>query len=490
MKAGFIILMVSMVAVFSAVADGDIFALRNDRMYIDIEPEPLADFLQRFADIGVHVHWDGHETKPVGGRFDGELLEEVFDKILAPASYALTWNLVEGPISGLPQLARMDVYSEGKPGTLRQLSQRGERRIIRPSAGRPYVEGELLVAFRPGTTAADVERLLANVGGVAIEGVEGFGVYLIRTRPDANIPERVAMAAADPRIRYAEPNYAWQGLEPSSGGGAVQWPQVTQYSADGKALLFVMDSGYDTQYIDRSRISGLYDATNPDSLMTDPTGHGTQMALIGSGVITPQGILSPAGREPMPVSVIKTFDEQGYTSNMDLMRGFRHALEEGGQVVNMSWGTDESSTFMELAVGRALQSGLILVAAAGNEPHGRPLYPAAYNGVISVAAAMENGTPWDQSNYGTHVTMLVPGQAEFPIGHNGPAGSYMGTSISSAYVSHALATYMAANPDSGGEEAVKRLLESLSPNPETHSGRYGSGLLDAAALARFLEKGE
>jgi len=486
MKIGFIALVIGSIVANTVPVKAEDFVLRNDRVHMEIRHEPMGEFLQRFADLGVAVQWDGVQPHRVHGTAEGETLEAVLDRVLAPAGYALTWDVVQGPIPGLPRLVRLDVFSGGRPDGLAPLQRSAGRRIVQPVDGRPYAEGEILVAFRPGTTARDVERFMALIGGVSIEGVDGLGIYRVRIRPDANIPERLAAARGHPSILHAEPNYAWRGPAPVREGAGGEWPRVSGAQAPGASLLAVMDSGFDPARAQRAGVTGLYDATQPDRPMSDPTGHGTQMALIGSGLITPQGLALLGGRDPTPVTVVKTFDEQGFTTNFDLMRGFRHALDEGNRVVNMSWGTEESTAFMDVAVRQAQASGLILVAAAGNEPHGRPLYPAAYPGVVAAAAANSDGTPWAKSNYGAHVTVLVPGQAEFPVGHNGPAGSYAGTSISSAYVGHVLASYLRDHPGASGEEAVQRLRDSLSPNPAAADG-YGAGLLDEAAVRRFLQ---
>jgi len=485
MKSGNIAAVLCSLVTWFATAGAEEFALRQDRVHMDIRHEPLVEFLQRFADLGVRVQWDGVQPHRVSGSAEGETLEKVLDAVLAPAGYALTWEVVEGPIPGVPRLVRLDVFTGARPDALTPLQRRMGRRIVQPVEGRPYVEGEILVAFRHGTTARDVERFMALIGGVSIEGVDGLGVYRIRIRPDANIPERLAAARGHPAILHAEPNYAWRGPAPVREGTGGAWPQGAGVQATGASLLAVMDSGFDPAHMERAGVSGVYDATQPERPMSDPTGHGTQMALVGSGLIPPQGLALLEGRDPTPVTVVKTFDEQGFTTNFDLMRGFRHALDEGNRVVNMSWGTEESTAFMDVAVRQAQESGLILVAAAGNEPHGRPLYPAAYPGVVAASAANSDGTPWDQSNYGPHVSVLVPGQAEFPVGHNGPAGLYAGTSISSAYVGHILASYLRDHPETSGEEAVQRLQASLTPNPAAGSG-YGAGLLDDAAVRRFL----
>jgi len=149
----------------------------------------------------------------------------------------------------------------------------------------------------------------------------------------------------------------------------------------------------------------------------------------------------------------------------------------------MSWGSETDSDFMRTAMEVAARQGMLLVAAAGNEPTGRAVYPAAYPTVIGVGGSTADGQPWEQSNSGSFVALSAPATAHFPVGNNGPPGAYVGTSISSAATAHALAQYLNQNPGATAASVWSALQQALSPVP---AEGYGSGLLDEAALQRFL----
>jgi hypothetical protein len=126
----------------------------------------------------------------------------------------------------------------------------------------------------------------------------------------------------------------------------------------------------------------------------------------------------------------------------------------------MSWGSENQSPMLEQVVNYATGNGLIMVAAAGNKPTGRPVYPAAYTNVIGVGALMPDGSVWDQSNYGTFVSVYAPGVANMPVGHNGDSGTYAGTSISTAYIAHRIAQILAETPDADIETIISTLNAS------------------------------
>jgi len=88
-----------------------------------------------------------------------------------------------------------------------------------------------------------------------------------------------------------------------------------------------------------------------------------------------------------------------------------------------------------------------------------------------------DGQIWKNSNYGDFVDLSASATAALP------SGNYAGTSISSAVVANALAQYLNAHPGASRSDALSALESALSPAP---AAGYGKGVLDSAALRRFL----
>ncbi len=109
------------------------------------------------------------------------------------------------------------------------------------------------------------------------------------------------------------------------------------------------------------------------------------------------------------------------------------------------------------ALEKASSDGLIIIASAGNEPTGKPVYPAAYPFVIGVGALAPEGERWAQSNYGDFVTIYAAGFANLPVGHKGDPGLYAGTSISAALVANSAAHYVLEHPDASHQEVSSYL---------------------------------
>ncbi len=98
---------------------------------------------------------------------------------------------------------------------------------------------------------------------------------------------------------------------------------------------------------------------------------------------------------------------------------------------------------------------------AGNEPTGKPFYPAAYSSVIGVSALEPGGKAWENSNYGSFVTLYAPGFATLPVGYKGDPGAYAGTSISTAFVANSIANYLSRNPEATNQEVFNALVIEL-----------------------------
>jgi thermitase len=125
--------------------------------------------------------------------------------------------------------------------------------------------------------------------------------------------------------------------------------------------------------------------------------------------------------------------------------------------MSLSWGSETKSDFLERSLHRAASKGLYIVASAGNEPTGRPVYPAGYNSVIGVGALRPDGKRWENSNFGDFVMVYAPGFASLPIGYKGEPGTYAGTSISTAFVANLIANHLSDNPNATIKEVFKAL---------------------------------
>ncbi|MGW4233750.1 type VII secretion-associated serine protease mycosin [Streptomyces sp. NPDC004980] len=226
--------------------------------------------------------------------------------------------------------------------------------------------------------------------------------------------------------------------------------------------------------------------------------HGTAMAGIiaghGSGPGRGDGVLGVApGAKILPGRVILESNDPSRTKAREsrgtaLAEGIRWATDQGADVINLSLGDDSKSAHPEpsedAAVQYALGKGVSVVASAGNsgEKGDRVSYPAAYPGVIAVAAVDKYGTHAAFSTRRWYATVSAPG-VDIVVAN--PDRHYYiewGTSAASAFVSGAVALIRAAHPDLSPAQIKTLLADTARNSPENgRDDARGYGLADPAA---------
>ncbi|MFH9612371.1 type VII secretion-associated serine protease mycosin [Streptomyces pratensis] len=226
--------------------------------------------------------------------------------------------------------------------------------------------------------------------------------------------------------------------------------------------------------------------------------HGTAMAGIiagrGNGPGRDDGVLGVAPEAKiLPVRVILESGDPSRAKAREsrgtaLADGIRWAADQGADVINLSLGDDSESAHPEpgedAAVQYALGKGVAVVASAGNsgEKGDRISYPAAYPGVIAVAAVDKYGTHAAFSTRRWYATVSAPG-VDIVVAN--PDQHYYiewGTSAASAFVSGAVALVRAAHPGLSPAQ-IKTLLAETAGNAPA-GGRddaRGYGMVDPAA---------
>ncbi|GGW90587.1 type VII secretion-associated serine protease mycosin [Streptomyces chryseus] len=226
--------------------------------------------------------------------------------------------------------------------------------------------------------------------------------------------------------------------------------------------------------------------------------HGTAMAGIiaghGSGPGRSDGVvgIAPEARI-LPVRVILEGGDPARkrarsTRGNALAQGIRWAADHGADVINLSLGDDSKSAHPEpaedAAVQYALAKGAVVVASAGNsgEEGDHISYPAAYPGVIAVAAVDSSGTHASFSTSRWYATVSAPGVDVIIADPDRRYYEGWGTSAASAFVSGAAALVRSAHPDLTPAQVKKLLADTARNAPE--GGRddaRGYGFVDPAA---------
>jgi len=393
-----------------------------------------------------------------------------------------------------------------------------------------FAPGEVLVGVQrdafPFSTkkseksAAWTDRpALARLSPAAVERLE------ITDAADAPIFLRLRVAAgeewttiarlqADPAIAFAEPNWIAQAAVAPVGEASTpvlpsdplfranQWgmqrigaPRAWAISQGSTIRVAVIDSGIDIDHPEfAGRVLPGKNYVTPSAAPQDDSGHGTHVAGIiaaalnnGVGVagLAPQALIDPR----------KVLNSRNAGTVANIAQAIRDAADDGARIINLSVTTSENSSVLEAAVTYALGKGVLLVGAAGNTAPNPVWWPAAYPGVLAVAAVDRS----DQRTYYSHtgaVDLAAPGglssqlvYSTWPTGikcSSAVTAGYctaFGTSMSAAFVSGAAALVWSTRPDLSLVQIKNLLLESTRPtgSPATD---VGAGRLDVQAAVR------
>jgi len=289
--------------------------------------------------------------------------------------------------------------------------------------------------------------------------------------------------------------------------------EAWQYTRGGGVTVAVVDSGADPSHPDlRGSVT-----VGPNLLSrTDggraPAGrHGTGMASLiaghGHGPGGRDGIIGVAPEARiLSLRVIAEPEDPGYLAYRTsraardaVARGIRYAADHGADVINLSLGNARPNPAEREAIAHAIAKGVVVVSAVGNDGDKRELldadgfapysYPAAYPGVIAVAAtdAKHRRAPFSTRNHS--VLLAAPGD-DVPMA--GPDGTYFlaeGTSGASALVSGVAALIRSRHPDLKPSLVKQALLESVRFGPPgKYNASVGFGEVNAAAAVRAADR--
>ncbi len=234
--------------------------------------------------------------------------------------------------------------------------------------------------------------------------------------------------------------------------------------------------------------------------------HGT----IGSGMIAAkgdngQGIVGVTWQSA--IMPIRALDSQGAGETYRVVQAVEYAVKNGAKVIVLSFAGTTESDLLKIALRRAYDSGVFVVAAAGNAPDGgdavdldhNPLFPACLdhdsdeNFVFGVASTDERDRKAPFSNFGAGCVDIsapgtrvistqryVPGSADFKSAYG---GYYNGTSVSAPMVAGVVALIQSVNKNLTTKQIANILISTSDKiddfNPEFY-GKLGRGRINAA----------
>lgn len=270
-------------------------------------------------------------------------------------------------------------------------------------------------------------------------------------------------------------------------------------SSDRAVCIAVLDSGlagYGIQSISYPKhedlnYSNMIAASSVmDSSTCDRNGHGTfvigEIAALHDNEKGVAGILPDA--EILSYKVIDS-DGEGNISDAifaldDIRENYRNV-----DVVNMSLGSEHYSSSFQAACNRLANTGVILVASAGNDGNRVYNYPASYDNVISVAATNKYGSTSFFSQHNNMVDIAAPGEDILGLGiaNSSDYCYHSGTSMSSPIVAAIAAMVKSIDKTVNHDKFVELLKDSsVDAGPNGYDEYFGWGIPDCDKLVQML----
>ncbi|MBI3820097.1 MAG: peptidase S8 [Planctomycetes bacterium] len=282
-------------------------------------------------------------------------------------------------------------------------------------------------------------------------------------------------------------------------GAPRAWNVCTGYS---NIIIAIVDTGIDLDHPDlKEKIVQGYNFIAHTNDANDDHGHGTHVAGI-AGAATDNGAGVAGVGYRCALMPVKVLDSTGTGSYATVASGIGFAARNGARVINLSLAGTAVSQALHAAVQSAVQSGALVVAAAGNEHTTNEMYPAAYVEAVSVAASTPTDVRAPFSNYGSWVDIAAPGTAivsTFPINAvtlGGGANGYQtlsGTSMAAPVVSGVaglLYSYLGAGATPAKVRGILEATADPIAKSYTTNGRVDAGLaLERASSPATIRQG-
>lgn len=232
------------------------------------------------------------------------------------------------------------------------------------------------------------------------------------------------------------------------------------FSLTGKNVtIYFVDSGVMVEHPEfKGRASVGY--FSDSSIGNDCAGHGTEVSSLAAG--TNVGVAKEA-----KIVVAQVLDCDGGGRNSDVLAALDWILSDikGPAVINMSVGGPVSSA-MNQAVARAIQSGVTVVVAAGNNGADACNYsPSSATNAITVGSTNLSDEMSEFSNYGSCVDIFAPGEKVLAATIEDSRYAFVsGTSLSSPMVSGIAAMLLQQNPNLTPAQVKSKIIELASKN--------------------------
>jgi thermitase len=393
----------------------------RDRVSADIRSEALWPLLE---DIAHQTGWqifvepDIHQTASV--KFQELPAGEALRKLLGNLNYALV------PETNGPQ--QLYVFTTTMHNATRRVAAAPAK-----AAPQKHVANELLVKLKPG---ADIDALAKSLGAKVIGRNDKLGLYRLQFGDAAATDAALAQLKNNSDVQSVDYNYIYDP------------PPKPQPVANAPAGPVALTLDPNTASDPCNPVVGLIDGL-PQSLggqldpflmktinvtgdtLTASTAEPTHATAMAETIL--RAVSQQASSSSVRILPVDVYGNSETATSWNVALGVQAAVDGGATMLNMSLAGTTDSAILDNIIQQALSQGVMIFAAAGNQPVSTPTYPAAIPGVNAVTALGQPGQLASYANFGSFVEMALPGSSVIYLGNQ--AYIVQGTSPATAYAS-------------------------------------------------------
>jgi thermitase len=406
---------------FAAETNSIVWHKAADRVDADVRSLGLSQLLEQItAQTGWRVYVEPGTTHSASAKFKNLPSGEALRRLFGSLNFALVPQTNAAP--------HLYVFTT-KMQNATQLVRRPKTTAAR------HVPNELLLKLKPG---ANIDAIAQAIGAKVIGRDDKLGIYRLQFADAAATDAALTQLKNNPDVEAVDYNYVYD---------PPPTPQLIANAPIGPVSLTLDPS---TPNDPCSPVVGLIDTSvqslgsQLDPFMLKPISvvgnvttssaditHGTAMAQTVLYGVSQQNNSTGSGGSKVRILSVVVYDSGGTTTSWYVALGVQAAVNNGATVLNLSLGGTADSAVLDNVIQQALAQGVMVFAAAGNQPVNTPTYPAAIPGVNAVTALGSPGELASYANYGSFVDMALPGTSVVYFGNQ--AYMVQGTSASTAY---------------------------------------------------------
>jgi hypothetical protein len=341
-------------------------------------------------------------------------------------------------------------------------------------------------------------------------------IYLFRFQGKKSIQSLLKNYRELKFIRIVEPNYNYfcrrKGKNARSLQDRIQMKEAAEFIHNKKPVIIgIICTGLDWQRKDRipalwrnpsetadgkdKNANGFIDASlgvdltnlnSPEilkrSYLQDAAGFGTDLSSTIDLILNHPGEETDSGIHKLMIlkaAAVSSKNEIIFNTFF-LARAIVYAANNNANIVNISACGNYPSKILKHVIDYAYHKNCTIIAAAGESNSSKPVYPAAFENVISVAATDMNDRKTKNSNFGDWIDITAPGYLSDHVSDT--VNTFLSeTAIAAAQVTGLAGLLLTNEPNLNSDSLRKRIFfssENIYKENADYHGKLGAGRIN------------